>query len=171
MTLATSQAAGGTDPLVIAVSVLSTVLVVVVTAWLARKGEHAKWVREQRYKAYVAFMIDMSTLTALLETDVFITNLVKVKARAHDYTENASAAFEAVSLLGPRKVNAAGQQWVWAAKCYERSKSAEDRTALSRARWQFLIVAGEVLSSKNVTPEPLARIDAIPDSAASAASR
>lgn len=171
MTLATSQAADGTDPLVIAVSVLLTLLVVVVTAWLARKGEHAKWVREQRYRAYVAFMIDMSTLTALLETHVSITNLAKVKARAHGYTENAPAAFEAVSLLGPRKVNSAGQQWVWAAKSYEKSKTAEDRTALSKARWQFLIVAGEVLSSKNVTTEPITRAHAIPDRAVSSASR
>ncbi|WP_162924920.1 hypothetical protein [Mycetocola zhujimingii] len=159
MTLATPQPAIETDPLVVAIVSVALTLIVglvvgVVTALLARKGEHAKWLREQRYAAYVAFMIDMSTLTALLQTDVSLTNLVKVRARADAYTKSASAAFEAVSLLGPRKVNAAGQRWFSAANNYAKTKTTPARTALAEARWEFLIVAGEILNSKNVRTAP-----------------
>jgi hypothetical protein len=166
MTLATTQAASATDLLVVAlVTVITTLIVGVVTALLTRKGEHAKWLREQRYEAYVAFMIDMSTLTALLETKQTLANATNTRARVHAYTENASAAFEAVSLLGPRKVNAAGQRWVWAAKSYAENKTPLGKSSLAKARWQFLIVAGEILDSQNVTREPMTQRSAPPRSA------
>jgi len=153
-----------TDPLVVAiVSVFLTLVVGVVTASLARKGEHAKWLREQRYEAYVAFMIDMSTVTSLLDTELSLANVTKVKSRADAYTEKASASFEAVSLLGPRKVNAAGQQWVWAANAYARTKTTRDQTALSKTRWRFLVVAGKVLNSNNVSTEAMTRPGAAPE--------
>lgn len=171
MMLVTTQAVAGTDPLFVAiVSVSLTLLVGVVTALLARNGEHAKWLREQRYEAYVAFMIDMSTLAALIQTELSLTNASKVKARADAYTEKASAAFEAVSLLGPRKVNAAGQQWVWAANAYASTKTTADQAAFSHARWQFLAVAGKVLKSKNVRTEPIARPSAATGSSVALAS-
>ena len=57
MMLPTAQA-NETDPLVVAVVSVSLTLIVglavgLVSALLARKGEHSKWVREQRYEAYV----------------------------------------------------------------------------------------------------------------------
>lgn len=160
MTLATTQATTETDPLVVAIVTVILTLIVglvvgVVTALLTRKSEHAKWLREQRYEAYVAFMIDMSTFTALLETKQTLANVASTKARVHAYIENASAAFEAVSLLGPRRVNAAGQQWVWAARSYAGNKTPLAKDALANARWQFLVVAGEYLNSQNVMMEPM----------------
>lgn len=136
-----------------------------VTASLTRKGEHAKWLREQRYEAYVALMVDMSTFTALIETKQTLANVTRTKARVHAYIESASEAFEAVSLLGPREVNTAGQQWVWAAKSYAETKTPLGKSALANARWQFLIVAGEYLNSQNVTMEPMTEPSAAPRSA------
>lgn len=149
-----------TDPLVVAIVSVSLTLIVglavgLVTALLARKGEHAKWMREQRYEAYVAFMIDMSGMTALIETTPTLRNGFKLLARVEALTEKSRAAFEAVSLLGPREVNGAGQRWLWAAAAFAKSKTAEDKTALSDARWRFLITAGEILKSRNVAAEPI----------------
>jgi len=148
-----------TDPLVVAVVSVSLTLLAglsvgLLTALLARRGEHAKWLRERRDEGYVAFMVDMSTMTTLINTKPSAENASKIMARIEDHSERASAAFEAVSLLGPRRVNAAGQKGVWAASEYATSKADVEESALSAARWQFLIVAGKVLKSKNVTAEP-----------------
>jgi hypothetical protein len=142
MTLATPQATSETDPLVVAiVTVILTLLVGLVvglvTALLTRKGEHAKWLREQRYEGYVAVMIDMSTFTALLETKQTLVNVTTTKARVHAYTENASTAFEAVSLLGPRTVNGAGQHWGLGCK---RLCGKQDATWQKRARKRAVAV-------------------------------
>jgi hypothetical protein len=155
---------GETDPLIVAVVSVSLTLVVgisvgLVTASLTRRGEHAKWVREQRYVAYVAFMVDMSAMTALIEATPTIWNISKLLRRYEVQTEKSRAAFEAVSLLGPRDVNAAGQRWLWAATTFAKSKTKEDRTALSAARWDFLVSAGGILGSRNVTAEPMPASD------------
>lgn len=166
---ATAQATG-TDPLLVAIVSVSLTLVVgvvvgLITAVMARKGEHAKWMRERRYEAYMGFMIDMDTMTTLIGTKPTIENVTRVKARIESLSEKSSASFEAVSLLGPRKVNAAGQRWIWSATAYSKTQSAPEMTALSAARWQFLIVAGKVLKSKNVTAVPMARPSTAPGSA------
>jgi hypothetical protein len=159
-----------TDPLTVAVvSVALTVVVVGVTALLARTGEHAKWVRERRYDAYVAFMIDMATLATLIEIKPSLANFVKTRARIDAYLERVSAAYEAVSLLGPREVNAAGQNWVWSAVAYSTTRSASDKTAVAAARWQFLVAAGKILNSKNVTAVPMANPDVATSAAAAQA--
>ena len=58
-------------------------------------------------------------------------------------------------MLGPRKVNAAGQKWAWSANAYAKNKAEAEKAAFAAARWQFLIVAGKVLNSRNVTPVPM----------------
>lgn len=156
-----------TDPLIVAVVSVFLTLIVgaiigLVTALLARKGEHTKWLRERRYDAYVAFMVDMNTLSDLISTKPTATNARKLLDRITDYTETASAAFEAVSLLGPRKVNNAGQKWLWAITDYLKTKSEPAAAAVAEARWQFLVVAGAVLSSKNVTTERTIRPGMLP---------
>jgi hypothetical protein len=170
MMIPTTTQATATDPLVVAIVSVSLTLIVGVvvgltTALLTRKGEHAKWLRERRYEAYVAFMIDMDTVTTLIGTKPTVANVFKLIARVERHIEKASAAFEAVSLLGPREVNAAGQKWVWSVNAYEETKAAPEKTALSAARWQFLIVAGRILESKNVTTVPMTRPSAAPGSA------
>src|SRR5690554_2929616 len=163
MMLSTTQFSE-TDPLVVAIVSVSLTLIVglavgLVTALLTRKGEHAKWLREQRYEAYVAFMIDMSAMTALIDTTPTLWNAFKLMARVEAITEKSRAAFEAVSLLGPREVNSAGQRWRWAAAEFAKSKTITNKAILSDARWQFLIAAGEVLKSRNVTAVPMANPD------------
>jgi hypothetical protein len=156
MMLMTPTPAADTDPLVVAVvSVALTLVVGLVTALLARRGEHAKWVRERRYDAYQAFMIDMAAMSTLIEMKPSVANALKSKARIDAYVERASAAYEAVSLLGPREVNAAGQRWVWSAVAYAKNKSESEKDAFAAARWQFLIVAGRILNSKNVPAVPM----------------
>ena len=151
-----------TDPLVVAIVSVSLTLVVgvvvgVISAYLTQRGEHAKWMRERRYDAYIAFMIDMDLLMTLADTTISASNAETVKTRIDAYTERAAAAFEAVSLLGPRSVNAAGQRWVWAIADYLKTKDDHDNEELKSARWQFLIAAGEQLRSKNVGAAPLSR--------------
>jgi len=154
-----------TDPLVVAiVSVILTLIVGVVvglvTALLARKGEHAKWLRERRYEAYVAFITDMDAFIALANTKPTMLNAMKIAARSDALTERMPDAFEAVSLLGPREVNATGQQLVWAANDFGTTKDEQHLADVGAARWQFLLAAGKVLKSKNVTPEPMVRPNA-----------
>jgi len=161
-----------TDPLVVAVVSVSLTLVVsvlvgVVTAFLARKGEHSKWLRERRYEAYVAFMIDMDTMQSLIETKPSLENMLKVKARAEAHVQGAPAAFEAVSLLGPRKVNAAGQAWVLSGNDYAKNRTETAKSAFLAARWQFLIVAGKFLNSSNVSTASAKQTDAVSRPAAS----
>lgn len=144
-----------TDPLIVAiVSVALTLIVSVVvgllTAWLSRRGEHAKWLRERRFDAYLAFMIDMDAFVELASNTSKPTSATV--ARLEKLFERFSASHEAVSLLGPKRVNAAGQKWIWAAG---EVRDLHDRTAASAARWQFLIAAGGVLRSLNVGREPL----------------
>ena len=110
-------------------------------------------------------MIDMSAMTASIETTPTLWNAFKLMSRVEAITEKSRAAFEAVSLLGPREVNAAGQRWLWAAAAFAKSKTAADKTTLSNARWHFLITAGEILKSRNVTAEPMASLGAAPSNA------
>jgi hypothetical protein len=161
-----------TDPLVVAVvsvslTLLVSVLVGVLTAFLARKGEHSKWLRERRYEAYVAFMIDMDTMQSLIETKPSLENILKVRARAEAHVQGAPAAFEAVSLLGPRKVNAAGQAWVVSGNEYAKNRTETTKSTFHAARWQFLIVAGKFLKSSNVSTSPPKRTEAVSSPAAS----
>jgi len=163
MTQATAPAID-TDPLVVAIVSVSLTLVVgivvgLVTALLSRRGEHAKWVRERRFDAYVAFMIDMEAVTTLHGAAITAVNASKMAARAESIVERVPAAFEAVSLLGPRSVNAAGQNWVWAIVAYGQDKSDLRKADVSQARWDFLVSAGKVLKSKNVGLTPLSKPD------------
>ena len=156
-----------TDPLIVAVVSVFLTLIVgavvgLITALLARKSEHTKWLRERRYDGYVSFMIDMNTLTTLILTKPTVTNAVTLLARISKYTANSSAAFEAVSLLGPRKINKVGQEWIWAISDYLTTKAEPEAAAVAEARWRFLIVAGEVLKSKNVTIERTIRPSMLP---------
>ena len=162
MTSLTAAAATETDPLVVAVvSVALTLFVGLIVGWvtssLARRGEHAKWLRESRYEAYVAFMIDMSALAHIIDSKPTADNAKTLLAKIESYRDRSSASLESVSLLGPRKVNKAGQHWTWAASSYMTEKTEANKVGLSSARWEFLKVAGKILKSKNVTNVPMTK--------------
>lgn len=57
-------------------------------------------------------------------------------------------------MLGPRSVNAAGQDWMGAMNDAITDPSESNQSAMSRGRWQFLIAAGKVLKVKNVGANP-----------------
>ncbi|CAN5209772.1 hypothetical protein BH11ACT5_BH11ACT5_21880 [soil metagenome] len=158
----TSPALIETDPLVVAIVSVSLTLAVgvvvgVVTAWLTRRGEHAKWVRERRYDAYVAFMVDMAAFTDLLNRPPKREDAQYVADRLRSLSEKFMESFESVSLLGPKRVNAKGQLWVGSAIARGKGEVGDQET--SAARWQFLIVAGRVLKSKNVGKQPPPRFE------------
>lgn len=151
------QAGSVTDPLIVAVVSVSLTLfvgVVVgsVTAWLSRRGEHAKWTRERRFDAYVSFMLDMAALQELVKLTPTAANAQHTLDRLREFSEKFPASFEAVSLLGPRSVNAAGQLWVGAATALAEGRTSVDEC--NAARWEFLKRAGKVLNSQNVGKEP-----------------
>jgi len=167
MTTTAVAATVETNPLLVAVvSVTLTlgvgIVVGLLSGFLARKGEHAKWLRERRFDAYVAFMIDMNSLSDIAHTTPTLQNATALKARIDSLPEKTSAAFEAVSLLGPRTTNAAGQKWVRAITVCSHEKTAPNDASLSAARWNFLVAAGRILKSRNVTATPTSNPNEIP---------
>lgn len=125
-----------------------------VGAFIQHRREHERWLRQRRYEAYRAFMIDMDTHRDLMQTTPTLFNAIAYVKRANALQRGVANAYEAVSLLGPRKVNAAGQQWVWAATdLFHARTDAAKRKAWADARWAFLVAAGKELESKNVGPE------------------
>ncbi len=57
-------------------------------------------------------------------------------------------------MLGPRAVNAAGQDWIGAAVSLASENSEANSTSMSKGRWNFLIAIGKELGSKNVGDAP-----------------
>lgn len=148
-------AAAPVDPLfALLVGALGASLLGLLGAWIQSRREHRKWLREQRFEAYRQFMIDMSDMSRIVSQTPTLLNAGALKADIETLVERFSHSFEAVSLLGPKSVNAAGTEWTSAALVVVRDRSHENRVKLNRARWQFLIVAGRELKSANVGAEP-----------------
>jgi hypothetical protein len=133
------------------IGALGAAVLGLIGAWIQSLREHRKWLREQRFEAYRAFMKDMDSLGYLATTTPTLVNAIGLNKRANALLEGYADAFEAVSLLGPKNVNAAGQQWVWAARDLKGTKSGPEYKAWTAARWHFLIAAGVELRSRNVS--------------------
>lgn len=137
------------------VGALGASLIGLLGAAIQAAREHRKWLRERRFEAYRAFMVDMNTAQSIVATKPTRGELENFKQRVKTYAENASHAFEAVSLLGPRNVNRAGQRWMKALGAFAENRDDGARVdAVNAARWRFLVVAGRVLKSRNVTEHP-----------------
>ena len=99
-------------------------------------------------------MVHMSQLSALATTKITVTNAHSIKQRLDAVADQITRSGEAVSLLGPRAVNAAGQDWVGAAHDVAADNSEATRAAWRKGRWQFLIAVGKELGSDNVGKTP-----------------
>ena len=142
------------DPLLsLLVGALGASLIGLLGAWIQARRDHRKWLREKRFDAYRAFLVSMSTYEELAKIEPTPQNAESTLKRLRDLIENLSNSFETVSLLGPRKVNAVGQNWVNAATALTKDKTDLSHEAFRSARWQFLVVSGKVLKSENVTKE------------------
>lgn len=119
-------------------------------AWIQSRREHGKWLRERRLEAYRAFMIDMDTYKRLRSQTATLTTARKLKRQHENFAAVFPGSFEAVSLLGPRSVNAAGQRWIEVFDAPSTPGPPFDRAAYAESRWAFLVAAGRVLSSENV---------------------
>lgn len=119
-------------------------------AWIQSRREHGKWLRERRLEAYRAFMIDMDTYRRLRSQTVTLRTAWKLKRQHEDFAAAFPGSFEAVSLLGPRSVNAAGQRWIEAFDAPSTPGLPIDKAAYAESRWAFLVAAGRVLRSENV---------------------
>ena len=124
-------------------------------AWIQGRREHVRWLREKRFDAYRAFMVDMNELSRLRKSPVSTLTVVTKIRRTNKLNDRFPHSYEAVSLLGPKSVNAAGQAWVSAAAALKSSDVTTGRKALDDARWTFLLAAGRVLDSRNVGGTPL----------------
>lgn len=137
-------------------------LVGLLGAMVQSKREHTKWLRAQRLDAYGRFMADMGEWRFLLEH-------AASRRRAEENDELGTvrarvlASGDAVSLLGPKSVNAAGQRWLWATSGLISEETPAARESWDRTRWQFLVEAGKVLNSRNVGIAPLPRDDTARD--------
>lgn len=162
MSIQTSAAAASATPvdplLALLVGAFGAALLTVVGgligAWIQSISEHRRWLRERRFNAYHEFMVDMSQMTDLLTTEITSENAERIKAKLHALPDQINRSSEAVSILGPRSVNAAGQDWIGTTSAYSDSEPEAGRAAMSRGRWQFLIAAGKELRSKNVGETP-----------------
>lgn len=133
---------------------LLTVIGGLIGAWIQSVRDHRKWLRERRFEAYRDFMINMSQLSNLVRTKINIANAESVKSTLHALSDEIVRSSEAVSMLGPRSVNAAGQDWVGAALNLTRENSDANRESMRQGRWKFLTAVGKELGSKNVGDAP-----------------
>lgn len=142
------------DPLLsLLVGAFGAALLGLIGAWIQSRREHRKWLRERRYEAYRAFMIDMDAFGDLAQATPTLTNALSYVKRANTLHRRFAESYEAVSLLGPKGVNAAGQRWAWAGADFKNDKSEAAKKEWNDARWGFLIAAGKELKSKNVQPQ------------------
>lgn len=133
---------------------LLTVIGGLIGAWIQSIRDHRKWLRERRFEAYRDFMIDMAQLSELVSTKITVSNAERVKTRLQAVSDDITRSAEAVSLLGPRAVNAAGQDWFGAAKNLATENSDANRESMRKGRWKFLVAVGKELNSKNVGDAP-----------------
>ncbi len=133
---------------------LLTVVGGLIGAWIQSVREHRKWLRERRFEAYRDFIINMSQLSDLLSTKITKENAKAIKARLDVWSDESTRAIEAVSMLGPRAVNAAGQDWFGAAHKRAEDNSQANKDSMSRGRWKFLIAVGKELGTNNVGDTP-----------------
>lgn len=99
-------------------------------------------------------MINMSQLSHILSTKVNVGNAISVKARLDAWSDQIVRSSEAVSILGPKAVNAAGQDWLGAANKRAGDDSESNEEAMRAGRWKFLTAVGKELGSKNVGEAP-----------------
>lgn len=133
---------------------LLTVIGGLIGAWIQAVREHRKWLRERRFEAYLDFMNGMSELSEIADIEPNLENAERIKTMAEALTRRLLSSGDAVSMLGPRAVNAAGTDWLGAATTFISDRTEANREALRRGRWQFLIAVGEELNSKNVGDTP-----------------
>lgn len=131
-----------------------TVIGGLIGAWIQSVREHRKWLRERRFEAYRDFVINMSQLSNLLDTEITKKNAESLKAKLDVWSDESTRAVEAVSMLGPRSVNAAGQDWFGAAQKWANDRSEANKDSMSKGRWKFLIAVGKELGSNNVGETP-----------------
>jgi hypothetical protein len=125
-------------------------------AWIQGRREHRKWLRERRYEAYRTFAVDMNSFHKLKLTKRTAATTRSMRDESLDLLRRFGESFESVSLLGPKKVNEAGQRWMWAANALQK-KDADSIETWRQARWNFLIAAGKELRTGNVGDQPLSR--------------
>lgn len=131
-----------------------TVVGGLIGVWIQSVRDHRRWLRERRFEAYLDFIIDMSKLSDLATTKVDARNAASVKQKLEAWSEQIRRSSEAVSVLGPIAVNAAGQDWMGAARKLATDNSESNRAAMNRGRWRFLIAVGKEIGSKNVGETP-----------------
>lgn len=156
---ATAESVTAIDPLIALLvgafgAALLTVIGGLIGAWIQSIRDHRKWLRERRFEAYRDFMINMSQLSSLVRTKINLANAGSVKSRLDVLTDEIVRSCEAVSMLGPRAVNAAGQDWLGAALNLATENSEANRESMSKGRWKFLMAVGKELSSRNVGDSP-----------------
>jgi hypothetical protein len=146
------------DPLLsLLVGAFGAAILGLIGAWIQSRREHRKWLRERRYEAYRAFMVDMDAFGDVAQTTPTLVDALSYVKRAKALQRGFAESYEAVSLLGPKKVNAAGQRWAWAGADFKKGDSAAAQKEWGDARWGFLIAAGKELKSRNVGPQQLVR--------------
>jgi hypothetical protein len=116
------------------VGALGAAILGLVGAWIQSRREHQKWLRERRYEAYKAFMIDMDAFGELAQTTPSLANALSNAKRANLLQRRFAESFEAVSLLGPKSVNTAGQRWAWAGAEFKNDKGEAVKEEWSAAR-------------------------------------
>lgn len=122
--------------------------------WIQSVREHRKWLRERRYEAYLHFMTDMSQISKIVRTEPTRENAADLKAKLDAWIDGVGRSMDEVSVLGPKSVNAAGQDWMAATTAFAVDRSEEKSESMSKGRWQFLITVGKELGSKNVGDAP-----------------
>lgn len=146
------------DPLVsLLVGALGAALIGLLGAWIQAKRDHRRWLRQRRYDAYHAFMVDMEALrdaTTLARAGLAGS---RRRNRLKSLQVSRSRSLEAVSILGPRSVNDAGQRWVWVAHHFQFAAEQRNNESWRDARWSFLKAVGRELKSNNVSHSPPAR--------------
>jgi hypothetical protein len=133
---------------------LLTVVGGLIGAWIQSIREHRKWLRERRFEAYRDFMINMSQLSHILSAKIDASRAVNVRAGLDAWSDQIVRSGEAVSILGPKVVNAAGQDWLGAAQAQAEDNSEANKEAMRRGRWKFLVAVSKELNSKSVGELP-----------------
>lgn len=126
---------------------LLTVIGGLIGAWIQSIREHRKWLREVRFEAYHEFAVDMAEVSDIFRVKPFPEDAKALQERVEAWRVRSDRSNEALSILGPQAVDAAGQYWLDAATTYIRDRSEENKAAMGEGRRLFLIAASKELRS------------------------
>jgi hypothetical protein len=121
---------------------VSAAVLGLIGAWIGRRSEHKKWLREERLDAYRDYLQTLETYASIFRVDA-PWDQVTIKSLAEDLMGKAAG----VLLLGPEPVaDAAMEMRTVIAESYDENKKDDAAESLREARATFTVAARKALN-------------------------